>query len=111
MQFLHRAAGNPQRLGILSGSFNPVTVAHLALAGAAREHCDEIVFVLPRVFPHKDFSGATLEERLAMLHAAAGNDSSVAVTEGGLFTEIARECRASYGNAVQLWFICGRDAA
>ncbi len=36
---------------------------------------------------------------------------SIAVTEGGLFVEIAGECRAAYGEGVRLSFLCGRDAA
>jgi nicotinate-nucleotide adenylyltransferase len=48
-----------------------------------------------------------------MLEAAAGSEPrySIACTEGGLFVEIARECRASYGAAVALRFLCGADAA
>ena len=36
---------------------------------------------------------------------------SAAITEGGLFVEIAQECRAILGSGVQLAFVCGRDAA
>ncbi len=113
MEFFRRAAGNPPRLGILPGTFNPVTVAHLALARAALEHVDEVVFVLPRVFPHKPWSGASFDDRLAMLRAVVSDDPafSIAAADGGLFIDIARECRAAYGPEVQLAFLCGRDAA
>ena len=36
---------------------------------------------------------------------------SAAAGEGGLFVEIAAECRESYGSDVRLTFLCGRDAA
>jgi len=36
---------------------------------------------------------------------------AAAISEGGLFIEIAQECRAAYGPGVQLAFVCGRDAA
>ena len=36
---------------------------------------------------------------------------AIASTEQGLFIDIARECRDDYGAQVQLYFICGRDAA
>jgi nicotinic acid mononucleotide adenylyltransferase len=36
---------------------------------------------------------------------------SVAASDGGLFREIAAECRQSYGEYVRLTFLCGRDAA
>jgi len=113
MRFVRRAAGSPSRLGILPGTFNPVTVAHLALANAARQYCDEVLVVLPRVFPHKSYSGASLEERLELLNAALDPEApfSLAVANAGLFIEIAHECREAYGPGVRLSFLCGRDAA
>jgi nicotinate-nucleotide adenylyltransferase len=113
MEFLQRAAGQAERLGILPGTFNPITVAHLAIARAALAHVDEVVFVLPRVFPHKTYSGASFDERVEMLRAATVDDAafSIATAEGGLFLEIARECREVYGDDVRLTFLCGRDAA
>jgi nicotinate-nucleotide adenylyltransferase len=112
MHFFRRASNPPKRLGILPGTFNPVTVAHLTLARAALSHVDEVVFVLPRVFPHKDYSGASFDDRIAMLDAALDHPAfSIATAEGGLFVEIARECRAEYGDSVRLAILCGRDAA
>ena len=113
MEFVRRAAGSPRRLGILAGTFNPVTIAHLGLADAARGICDEVLFVLPRIFPHKQYSGASLEERIRLLEAALSDsrDSSLAVADHGLFVEIAEECREAYGAGVRLSFLCGRDAA
>jgi nicotinic acid mononucleotide adenylyltransferase len=73
---------------------------------------DLILCVVPRVYPHKDYSGATLEQRVEMLEAAApAIPHAIASTAQGLFIDIARECRDHYGTAVQLSFICGRDAA
>ncbi len=113
MQFLRRADGRPSRLGILPGTFNPITIAHMALARAALAHVDEVVYVLPRVFPHKPYGRASFAQRVELLCMAAGEDRnfSVAAADGGLFLEIAAECRAAYGNHVALTFLCGRDAA
>jgi nicotinate-nucleotide adenylyltransferase len=112
MEFFRRAAGRPGRLGIIPGTFNPVTVAHLALARAALARVNEVLFVLPRIFPHKTYQGATFEDRVEMLCAALDEPAwSIATAEGGLFIDIARECRAAYGSGVQLTFLCGRDAA
>jgi nicotinate-nucleotide adenylyltransferase len=113
MEFFQRARGEPRRLGILPGAFNPITLAHLALARAALDRVDEVVFVLPRVFPHKNYAGASLEQRVDMVRATVDGQPalSIAVADGGLFVEIARECRAAYGEAVHLAFLCGRDAA
>jgi nicotinate-nucleotide adenylyltransferase len=113
MEFFRRASGVPSRLGILPGTFNPITVAHVALARAALSRVDEVVYILPRVFPHKPYGRASFAQRVELLCAAAGEDLglSVAAADGGLFVEIAAECRAAYGNDVALTFLCGRDAA
>jgi nicotinate-nucleotide adenylyltransferase len=113
MEFFCRARVNTAHLGILPGAFNPPTLAHLALASASLAVVNEVVFVLPRVFPHKHYAGASLEDRIAMLLELTVDCPafSVAVSAGGLFAEIADECRAAYGEGVRLSFICGRDAA
>jgi nicotinic acid mononucleotide adenylyltransferase len=48
-----------------------------------------------------------------MLEAATRDlpRSSLAVTSRGLFEDIASECREAFGEAVELKFLCGRDAA
>lgn len=112
MDLLRRIPRDTRRLGIFPGSFNPPTKAHLQLAHAALARVDEVLIVLPRIFPHKDYLGATLEERVAMLQAAFEEESrfSIATTNRGLFVEIAREAREHYADA-ELFFLCGRDAA
>jgi len=113
MNFFQRSSAPPSRLGVLPGTFNPPTVAHLALARAALEIVDEVVFVLPQVFPHKPYHGASFEQRVAMLRSALRSEAafSIASARQGLFLEIAAECRGDYGAHVQLSFLCGRDAA
>ena len=112
MQFYRQSRTTPRRLGVLAGGFNPPTVAHLALAEAARMHVDEVLYVVPRVFPHKEYSGATLAQRVRMLASLELNvPRSIAVTEQGLLIDIARECRTEFGSDTRLYFLCGRDAA
>jgi nicotinate-nucleotide adenylyltransferase len=113
MEFIRRAPGNPASLGILSGTFNPPTRAHLMLAEAGLSVVDQVLFVLPRVLPHKNYGGVGFTDRLRMLEAATRDlsRSSLAVTSLGLFEDIASECRAAFGEAVELKFLCGRDAA
>jgi nicotinate-nucleotide adenylyltransferase len=113
MEFLVKARGRPERLAILPGTYHPVTRAHLALAEAALEHTDEVLFAMPRELPHKCYEGVDLPTRLELLRKAfAGADRfSIGVTQRGLFLDIARECRTAYGNNVDLWLLCGRDAA
>lgn len=113
MELFRRAAGRPSRLGVFPAAFHPPTRAHLALARAALGQVDEVLFVLPRRFPHKEYETVRFEERLELVLAATADEPrfSVAASDGGLFIEIARECRIVYGDRVELWFLCGRDAA
>jgi nicotinate-nucleotide adenylyltransferase len=116
MEFFRRASGAgpcPARVGVLAGAFNPVTVAHLALARAALSQVDEVVFVLPKLFPHNPYHGAPFAQRVEMLRAALADEPafSIASADGGLFVEIAAECREAYGEDANLTFLCGRDAA
>jgi nicotinate-nucleotide adenylyltransferase len=94
-----------KHIGVLAGAFNPVTRAHLALADAATRVVDEVICVVPRIYPHKHFHGAALEDRIEMLKLAG---CRVETTERGLFIDIARELRRADED---ISFICGRDAA
>lgn len=112
MRFHHRSLRKPLTLGVLAGSFNPPTVAHAALAFAAEWHVDQLLFVVPGILPHKEYFGASLEQRLELLaEAELAAEYDVATSEGGLFIDIARECRTHYSAETKLYFICGRDAA
>ena len=113
LEFFRRAAAQPASLGVLPAAFNPPTRAHMALAHAALAIVDEVLFVLPRGFPHKSYDDASFDQRLEMLLAATAGEArySVAASDRGLFVEIAEECRQAYGADVRLLFICGRDAA
>lgn len=98
-----------KKIGVLAGAFNPVTRAHLALVDAALAKVDEVICVVPRAYPHKEFHGATLDQRLRMLRAAGGH-YRVEVVEGGLLIDIARELKRVHPDA-EFYFITGRDAA
>ncbi len=108
------AAGS-DRVGIFPGAFSPVTRAHLALARAAIEQhtLAQVVFLLPKNFPHKQYVGAGFGDRIAMLRAALADEAQCAIasSEKGLFHEIAAEARQHYAAAVELFLLCGRDAA
>ncbi len=113
MDFWRRAAGTPSRLGVLSGTYHPPTRAHLGLARDALTLVDEVLFVLPRRLPHKEYEQVGFDERLRLLLAATAGEPrfSVGASDGGLFIEIARECRTAYGPKTEPSFLCGRDAA
>ncbi len=103
------------RVGVLPGAFNPVTKAHIALAEASANqyHLDQILLLLPEIFPHKEYAGAPFEERLALLQAALSGTPgwAIASSDLGLFVDIAKAVRDDYGPAVDIYLICGRDAA
>jgi nicotinic acid mononucleotide adenylyltransferase len=103
----------PSSIGVLPGSFHPPTRAHTALGEAALAKVDIVLFTMPRTFPHKNYEGVGLEERISLLLAATGHEPRffVAVSEGGLFIEMAREARARFPAAGLPWMVCGRDAA
>ncbi len=97
---------------MLAGSFNPPTLAHFELANAAGSQVDEVLCVVPRAFPHKEYFGATAEQRVQMLlFSGLTVPHSIATSDAGLFIDIARECRTHYDPDTQIYLICGRDAA
>lgn len=113
LEFLHRTAPNPARVVLFPGAWNPPTVAHAVIARTARLRADELVWVLPRTFPHKGFEGAGFETRCRMLEALARAEPgfSAAISEGGLYAEIAQEARGHYGPDTAISLVLGRDAA
>jgi nicotinate (nicotinamide) nucleotide adenylyltransferase len=103
------------RLGVLSGTFNPPTRAHIALAEAASTQLklDEVLFVLPEVPPHKTDLEASLEERAQMLWVAVQEHPqfSAALVSHGLFLDIHRAVAPHYPAETEIIFLVGKDAA
>lgn len=98
-------------VALVAGAWNPPTRAHVELARSALGWARRAVFVLPRAFPHKPYEGASFAQRtewirhLASLHPLF----AAAISEGGLFLEMAREARAL--GAARVFHVCGSDAA
>lgn len=113
MDWIKPLSQQPRSLGILAGAFHPPTCAHLALARAALRQVDDVLFVLPRELPHKRYEDVTYGERRELVSLAIADEPrfSAASSEGGLFIEIAAECHRVLGEEVDLYFLCGRDAA
>jgi len=109
--FESRAEGAPARVAVFPGAWNPPTIAHLAIARAALKWADEVVWVLPRVFPHKTFEGATFDARRGMLRELAKSEPgfSAAVSDANLHFQIAAEAREAYRSS-EIALVCGRDA-
>lgn len=104
----------PRRVGILCGSFNPLTRAHGELADRARQvfQLDCVFFTLARVTVDKEqVTEMGLEDRLLLLslYAQRHGHLGVAAVNRGLYFEQARAFRALFGPQVALHFITGMD--
>jgi nicotinic acid mononucleotide adenylyltransferase len=116
LEFIYRATPNrdsdPGRVAVFPGAWNPPTQAHVEISRAARAQADEAIWVMPRAFPHKGFEGASFEARLRMLEMLAKEEGfSAAVSDGGLYAEIAAEAEDFFKGTPEIVLVCGRDAA
>jgi nicotinic acid mononucleotide adenylyltransferase len=103
-----------RRVGILCGSFNPLTLAHTELAARARETCqlDCVFFTLAKVTVDKEqVTGLGLEDRLLLLslYARRHDCTGVALVNRGLYFEQAQAFRSLLGTEVELNFVVGMD--
>ena len=105
---------NAHRIGVLAGSFNPPTLAHLALAASAQATAalDAVLWVISRVTVDKEqVTRAPLPARLAMLSAlvAARPHDALAIVNRGLYAEQAIAFHAALPHMCKLCFIVGFD--
>lgn len=103
-----------RRVGLLCGSFNPLTLAHTELAERARivAGLDVVFFTLAKVTVDKErVTGLSLVDRLLLLsfyvrrHARLG----VALVNRGLYFEQAQAFRSIFGDQAELSFVVGMD--
>ncbi len=109
-----------QRLGILGGTFNPITIAHLLIAEQVSElrRLDKVLFVPARVPPHKDSPDiAPPADRYHMTVLATESNPQFEVSgieldrPGKSFTkDTLRELLKMYPDT-DLFYIIGSDAA
>jgi nicotinate-nucleotide adenylyltransferase len=110
---LRRLTGRVKKIGILSGSFDPVHAGHIGLALAAKEAVglDE-VYLAPEVRPRRKAGVTHIAHRLAMLELAVKPHSGLGVLElnDRNFTpaKILPKLQARFPGS-QLYFICGED--
>lgn len=102
-----------RKLGIFSGSFNPLTVAHIEMIEAAQKKydLDEILLILARANVDKGVFGLSLADRLLMLKLYAANreDFSVAACSHGKFIEKIEALKPVYPPGTHFSFIVGYD--
>jgi nicotinic acid mononucleotide adenylyltransferase len=113
LEFLHRSLSRTaSRVALLPGAWNPPTLAHLEIARAAAAWADEVIFVIPRALPHKEFTGVPFAARAQLIRQLAeAEDHAAAVTTSGLYFEMAAEAAQTLGPAIEVALVCGRDAA
>ncbi len=102
------------RVGVLCGSFNPLTRAHTLLARFARERfgLERVFLTLARVTVDKEqVSGMILEDRLLLLSLVAerNRDLGVALVNRGLYFEQAQAFHSFWGERVEVYFVVGMD--
>ncbi len=105
---------SPRRVGILCGSFNPLTLAHTELAERAQKtFClDTVIFTLAKVTVDKEqVTGMSLEDRLLLLalYAQRQGQMAVALVNRGLYFEQAQAFRTLFGTEAELYFLIGMD--
>ena len=104
----------PQRLGILCGSFNPLTLAHVVLAHHACRvfHLDQLLYTVAKVTVDKErVTGMGLEDRLLLLllHVEQQQHLGVTLVNRGLYFEQAQAFQSLFDKRVELFFIVGMD--
>ena len=113
--------GAEVRLGLMGGTFDPIHIAHLAIAERARVQLglDAVLFIPTGNPVFKKGAGVTdAHVRLEMVRrAVAGNPyfdvSAIEVERAGdtYTVDTLRQLRALYPENVSLYFITGADAA
>jgi len=108
MRFLRRPRRTSRSIAVFCGAFHPPTVAHVALANAARSVVDEVVWVMPERFPHKAYKEVPLPERLRMVLESTMD--AVGVASESLFFSIAAETEESLPDT-EIRLLIGEDGA
>ena len=109
-----QSAPSPGRVGLLCGSFNPLTFAHTTLAEKASEafDLDCVFFTLAKVTIDKEqVSGMSLEDRLLVLSLYAEQHAKLGISlvNRGLYFEQAQAFHSLFGNQTDLSFLIGMD--
>jgi nicotinic acid mononucleotide adenylyltransferase len=102
-----------QRLGVLSGSFNPLTRGHTRLVELAAEQCDldEVALELAVANVDKQAAADELAKRLWVLrhYASQRTDLSVMACSHGRFIDKVQALERAYPADTALLFIVGFD--
>lgn len=124
IRFVYRAKNfidtSEGKLGVLSGSFNPLTLAHLKIIELAENQkgLNELLLLLAKANVDKNVFGATLSQRLTILecYAKTRDNLSVAVSSHGRFVDKVSALKVQdklhaplYPPDTQIYFLIGYD--
>lgn len=107
-----------QTIGIFGGTFDPVHIGHITLAGEIKTHLfiDQMYLVPCRLPPHRNRPSASDQDRLKMLRLAAA-DTSLLIDERELKREgpsytfdTLQTLRAEHGQTASIICCLGMDA-
>ena len=102
-----------KKLGIFSGSFNPMTISHVEMIDAAqsRFELDEVLLVLAKTNVDKEVFGLPLAERLMTLscYAEKRDNFSIAVSSHGRYIEKVVALKSVFPSGTEFCFIVGYD--
>ena len=102
-----------KKLGIFSGSFNPITVAHTKMfeEAQARFQLDELLLLLAKANVDKDVFGLPLAGRILTLKRYAENQSdvSIGISSHGRYIDKVEALKAIYPVGTEFHFIVGYD--
>jgi nicotinate-nucleotide adenylyltransferase len=105
------------RVGVFGGTFDPIHLGHLSVAGAARSahRLSKVLLVPASTPPHKRGELTDARDRMAMVRIAAAGEpgleaSEVEVRRGGVsFTVDTLEALARAMPGSEIFFIIGED--
>jgi nicotinate-nucleotide adenylyltransferase len=115
-----RSVGNPMRIGVFGGTFDPIHLGHLAIAHAAKTQAklDKILFIIAASPPHKPGESITpAEDRVAMTEAALANEPGFELSRielnrtGPSYTADTLRLLGESLPEAQFYFIVGYDSA
>ena len=109
----HRISETGKKLGVFSGSFNPITVAHIKMFDEARKefNLDEMLLLLAKANVDKSEFGMPLAGRILTLkrYADAGNHVSIGIASHGRYIDKVSALKAVYPENTEFHFIVGYD--
>ncbi|KAL1498507.1 hypothetical protein AB1Y20_013830 [Prymnesium parvum] len=109
------ANASDEMIGVLDSSFNPPTTAHLAMMRMAAQQFGfaRVLLLLAKQNADKPVIGASLAQRLQMMHLIAASDPRGAtwcgITAHPLFVDKAAALRSLFGERARVFVLVGFD--